>query len=72
MPNRSELAVPAMRGRNGSATASAVKSGGVLPDSEAWTIIAFCAIGWLMSFYLAVSTVGVDAFPGLMSQIPMG
>jgi hypothetical protein len=70
MPNRGELPIPAMRGK--SATKSAAKSGAALPDSEAWTIIAFCVIGWLMSFYVAVSSVGVDAFPGLMAQVPWG
>ncbi|MFZ3358150.1 MAG: hypothetical protein WCA56_17760 [Xanthobacteraceae bacterium] len=43
-----------------------------MPDAEAWTIIAFCAIGWLMTFYFALSSVGVDAFPQLMAQVPMG
>lgn len=66
MPNRGELRIPAMRGK------SAVKRGSASPDAEAWTIIAFCAIGWLMTFYFALSTVGVDTFPKLMSQIPWG
>ena len=66
MPNRGELPIPAKRAK------SAVKSGMAGPDAEAWTIIAFCAIGWLMTFYFAVSSVGVDTFPKLMSQIPWG
>jgi hypothetical protein len=66
MPNRTELPNPAMRRR------SAAKSDTVAPDSGAWTIIAVCAIGYLLSFYVAVSSVGIDAFQQLMGQIPWG
>lgn len=66
MPNRRELQP------RPPATESAVQRGKSGPDSEAWTIIAFCAIGWLMTMYFALSTVGTDAFPKAMSQIPWG
>ena len=66
MPNRGELPTPAAR------AGSAVKSGRSGPDGEAWTIIAFCAIGWLMTFYCALATAGVDTFPKLMAQVPFG
>ena len=66
MPNRGELPTPASRVK------SAVERGKSGPDSEAWTIIAFCAIGWLMTFYVALETTGVDTFSKLMAQIPWG
>jgi hypothetical protein len=59
MPNRGELAMPAAR-----TAASAATSG------DAWTVIGFCAIGWLLSIYAAVSTLGADAVPKLMAQFP--
>ncbi len=60
MPNRGELAMPAAR---------AVKSPAAAPG-DAWTVIGFCAIGWLVSIYAAVATFGVDALPRLMAQYP--
>jgi hypothetical protein len=66
MPNRGELPIPAMRGRG------AVKSRVANPDAGAWTIIAFCAIGCLMSLCLAASSAGADALPRLLSQVPLG
>lgn len=51
-----------MRGR------SVAKNRAALPDADAWTVIAFCAIGGLLSFYMAVSSIGVDGFPALMAQ----
>jgi len=65
MPNRAELATPAMRAR------SAVKPG-ANADTEAWTIVAFCTIGWLMTLYFALATSGADSFPRLLAQIPWG
>lgn len=59
MPNRGELARPAARAPTG-----AVKA------DDAWAVIGFCAIGWLLSIYAAISTVGVAAIPGLMAQFP--
>lgn len=66
MPNRGELPNPAMRAK------SVVKSGTAMPDAEAWTIVAFCTIGWLMSLYVAVSSFGIDAVPGVMALAPLG
>ena len=59
MPNRGELAIPAARTPASMAT-----------SRDAWTIIGFCAIGWSLSIYAAVYTLGVDAVPGLMAQFP--
>jgi hypothetical protein len=59
MPNRGELAMPAVCAATGAATAA-----------DAWTIIGFCAIGWLMSIFAAVSALGFDAVPRLMAQFP--
>jgi disulfide bond formation protein DsbB len=59
MPNRGELAMPVVRAAKAQAE-----------SSDAWTIIGFCAIGWLMSIFLAVSTLGVDGVPRLMAQFP--
>jgi hypothetical protein len=70
MPNRGELPIPALRGKN--AARRAVNNGAVQPDAEAWGIIVFCAIGLLTCLYMAVSSIGADAFPGLMAQIPLG
>jgi hypothetical protein len=58
MPNRRELAVPAAR--------VAAKP----TAQDAWTVIGFCTIGWLISIYAAVSAAGVDAVPSLMAQFP--
>ncbi|MFZ0610264.1 MAG: hypothetical protein WAM75_21590 [Xanthobacteraceae bacterium] len=66
MPNRGELPTPVLRAR------SAAKSGKPDLDTDAWTIIAFCAIGLVMTFYLALSTVGTDTVPRLMAQVPWG
>ncbi len=67
MPNRGELPTPAMR-----AKAKAARAGTPFPYTETWMVIAFCAIGWLATFYLAVSSAGAGAAPGLMMQIPWG
>jgi len=47
MPNRGELAIPA-----GRAAKNAPTSG------DAWTVIGFCAIGWLLSICVAIFTLG--------------
>jgi hypothetical protein len=60
MPNRSELAMPAVRAANGATAAS----------GDAWTIIGFCTVGWLISIFAAVSSLGFDAVPRLMAQFP--
>jgi len=61
MPNRGELPNP-RRAKD------AVAPG----PSDAWPIICFCAVGALMSIYMAVSYLGINAIPGLMSQFPGG
>jgi hypothetical protein len=66
MPNRGELPIPATRERN------SAKSRTAGPDADAWTIIAFCAIGGLLSFCLAISSIGVNGYPAMMMQMPWG
>jgi len=62
MPNRGELAIPAMRAAKPATAAASA--------NDAWTIIGFCAIGWLISIYVAASSLGIDAVPRLMEQFP--
>jgi hypothetical protein len=59
MPNRGELADLRVRVTRAEPAAD-----------DAWTIIGFCAIGWLISIYFATATLGVDAVPRLMAQFP--
>jgi len=59
MPNRGELAMPAMRAAK-TATAS----------NDAWTIIGFCLIGGLISIYVTTASLSIDAVPRLMEQFP--
>ena len=40
--------------------------------SDAWPIIFFCAVGAMMSIYMAVSYVGINAVPGVNEPIPGG
>jgi hypothetical protein len=54
MPNRSELAIAARQADFGA--------------QDAWMVIGFCAIGWLMSVGLAASTIHSGAFSKLISQ----
>jgi hypothetical protein len=61
MPNRGELAIPVRAAKPATAAASA---------NDAWTIIGFCAIGWLTSIYVATASLGLDAVPRLMEQFP--
>jgi hypothetical protein len=61
MPNRGELPNP-RRPKDAIAPS----------PSDAWPIICFCAVGALMSIYMAVSYVGIDAVPRFMSQFPGG
>lgn len=37
-------------------------------DADAWAIIAFCAIGGLLSFCLAISSIGVNGYPAMMQM----
>jgi hypothetical protein len=66
MPNRGELPIPATRAK------TAVKHGRSGPDGEAWTIVAFCAIGWLMTMYFALATAGLDTIPKVLALAPWG
>ena len=66
MPNRGELPLPAMRGGN------AAKSRAAGPDADAWAIIAFCAIGVVLTFAMALSSLGASGLPVLTSQMPWG
>lgn len=66
MPNRGELPIPAMRGR------SVADSRAANADADAWAVIAFCAIGGLMSFAMALASVGFGGFPLLVSLMPWG
>jgi len=59
MPNRGELAAPVVRAAKAPAE-----------SSDAWTVVGFCAIGWLMSIFAAISSLGFDAIPKLMAQFP--
>jgi hypothetical protein len=59
MPNRGELRLPVARAAQSSRAAE-----------EMWAIVGICTIGFLMSIYLAVSSMGLDALPRLMSQFP--
>ena len=69
MPNRGELPIPAMRER---ATAqNMAKSRAAQADADAWAVVMFCAIGGLMSFCLALASVGINGYPAVM-QIPWG
>jgi hypothetical protein len=54
MPNRGELAIPARPADFGA--------------KDAWMVIAFCAIGWLMTISMATSVLG----PNALSKFPWG
>jgi hypothetical protein len=49
MPNRGELAIPARSADFGA--------------QDAWMVIGFCAIGWLMTISLAASLLGSGTLP---------
>jgi hypothetical protein len=70
MPNRGELPIPAIRERNMHKNSAKSRAAG--PDADAWTIIAFCAIGGLLSFCLAISSIGVNGYPAMMMQMSWG
>jgi hypothetical protein len=59
MPNRGELPNPAMR----------VKSAAAAPD-DAWPIVSFCALGFLISITMAFSAMGLDAVARQFGQFP--
>jgi hypothetical protein len=54
MPNRRELAIPARQADFGA--------------TDAWMVISFCAIGWLMTISMAASLLG----SGGLSKFPWG
>lgn len=68
MPNRGELQLPspAMRER------STAKSHAANQDADAWAVIAFCAIGGLLSFTLALAAVGLTGYPAMVAQLSWG
>jgi hypothetical protein len=66
MPNRGELPIPAMRNR------SAANSRAANADRDAWAVVAFCAIGGLLSFTLALASVGLTGFPATVAQLGLG
>jgi hypothetical protein len=49
MPNRGELAIPVRPADFGA--------------KDAWMVISFCAIGWLMTISLAASLLGAGSLP---------
>jgi hypothetical protein len=49
MPNRGELAIPARSADFGA--------------QDAWMVIGFCAIGWLMTISVAASLLGSGTLP---------
>ena len=70
MPNRGELPIPAMRGgraANNRATSHAAKA-----DADAWAVIAFCAIGVVLAFTMALVSLGASGLPAVTSQMPWG
>jgi len=68
MPNRGELPIAAMRERAIMRERNMAESRAAGPDADAWTIIAFCAIGVLLSFCLAISSIGVNGYPAMMQM----
>jgi hypothetical protein len=51
MPNRTELAPPKRR----PSTMAVARTG------DAWPVVGFCALGFLTSVFVAVSSIGLDA-----------
>jgi hypothetical protein len=49
MPNRGELAIPVRPADFGA--------------TDAWMVISFCAIGWLMTISMAASLLGTGSLP---------
>jgi hypothetical protein len=60
MPNRSELALPAIRS-NSTATAE-----------NAWLLVSVCATGAILSIYQAACAIPFDQMPTLIAQVPWG
>ena len=55
MPNRGELTFPAQPD---------IATG----DNAAWTFVCFCALGWLISVYVAVTAQPVEEISLLIAQ----
>ena len=58
MPNRGELPHPAMRAKSVAAT-----------PKEVWSIVGFCALGFLISISVAVTSSGLATVPRLISHL---
>jgi nicotinamide riboside transporter PnuC len=70
MPNRGELPIPATRAA--SAAKSRTTSYAANADADAWAVIAFCAIGVVLTFAMALASLGASGLPVLTSQMPWG
>jgi len=55
MPNRGELTLP-------------VQADMSTGDNAAWALICFCALGWLISVYVAVAAQPVEEISLLIAQ----
>ncbi len=61
MPNRGELAIPAMRRQNSVAGAA-----------DACVIVGICTTGWMVSAFLTAYSVSFGQVSALLAQIPWG
>jgi hypothetical protein len=61
MPNRRELAIPAMRRRES-----------VAGTADAWAVVSVCTTGWLVSAFLTAYSASFDTLMVLIAQIPWG
>ena len=61
MPNRGEIAVPALRSRNSAAGAR-----------DAWAVVCFCAIGLTMSIYVAAHALHLGQVHALIAAAALG
>ncbi len=65
MPNRGELPIPALGNRN------PARSQATNADADAWAVIGFCAIGGLMTFCMALASVGIAGYPAMLQLLQM-
>lgn len=61
MPNRGELAVPALRSRDSAAGAS-----------DAWAVVCFCATGLTLSIYVAAHSLHFGQVQALIAAAALG